>query len=448
MTSPRTIGRVLVFVLTTIIGCGDDGPSGPSGSLIPAPVDDLAVAGVTDSTVMLTWTAPHEIGKIGAIVSYDVRYGPDSVTVESWGSAAQAAGEPIPSDPDSTETFTVAGLQPETRYWFALRSTNENARISEISNSVRAQTDSTRILTPVPATVTDLAVASVGDSTVILTWAAPGEITKLGAITSYDVRYGPDSLTQENWAAATTVAGEPAPAPPESPETLEVGGLEPGTKYWFALQSMNDLAETSGISNSVAAKTDSIDDRLIAYYPLIDDSIDVTGHYGPIRLVNAPFENGGVACNGVYFLGGVPGAYDVQTPSLTSLDFQAFTIRCRFRVTEVVSPRNWVIVGSWRYRWMGCVLYNDTTLALSYNNNTIVRSDIKYQVGTWHELTLLYDGVADRGELYLDGAFVVSRSFVIEHGDQRDLTTNNGASAEAFKGTFGGLRVYDGIVRP
>jgi hypothetical protein len=304
--------------------------------------------------------------------------------------------------------------------------------------------------TPTPAPVTDLAVAGIGDSTVTLFWTAPHELgaPKRATITSYDVRYGADSLTLANWTSATEVEDVPTPAAPGSPETLTVGGFPLGTRSWFALRCTNDDSVVSGISNSIAATTDTIDDRLLVYYPLIDDSIDVTGHENPITLVNAPFENGGVTCNGIYVYGIDPGGCNVQTPWLDSLDFEAFTIRCRFRVDEIFSPRNWVVVGGFSWRWMGCLLRPDTTVALSYNNTELAPSDAKYTLGEWHEVTLVYDGVTDLGELYLDGVLAASETFAIETGDDRNVGITNGAFAEPFKGTFGGLKVYRGVVRP
>ena len=70
-----------------------------------------------------------------------------------------------------------------------------------------------------PAAITDLAASSPTEDSVTLTWTAPGDSGNTGTAASYDIRYSTAAITEANWAAATQVTGEPAPA---------VGGHQPG----------------------------------------------------------------------------------------------------------------------------------------------------------------------------------------------------------------------------
>lgn len=109
-----------------------------------------------------------------------------------------------------------------------------------------------------PADVTDLA-ASTGTSngTVDLTWTAPGDDGNTGTATTYDVRYQLASLgpldTEAEWDAASQATGEPDPQPAGSTENFTVTGLTPGTAYYFALKTADEVPNWSGLSNSDSA---------------------------------------------------------------------------------------------------------------------------------------------------------------------------------------------------
>lgn len=107
----------------------------PGDTTPPAAVTDLAVAGSTQSSVTLTWTAPGDDGNSGTAASYDIRYALSQITDATWDAATQAVGEPGPQVAGSSETFTITGLSPATSYWFALKTADEVPNISGISNS-------------------------------------------------------------------------------------------------------------------------------------------------------------------------------------------------------------------------------------------------------------------------------------------------------------------------
>jgi hypothetical protein len=88
-------------------------------------------------------------------------------------------------------------------------------------------------------------------STIKLSWIAPGDDGATGTATAYDIRYRLGAaITAAFWASATQVAGEPLPKVAGSSETFTVTGLNPGTTYYFAIKTADEVPNWSPISNS------------------------------------------------------------------------------------------------------------------------------------------------------------------------------------------------------
>ena len=107
-----------------------------------------------------------------------------------------------------------------------------------------------------PATITDLA-ASTGttNGTVDLSWTAPGADGTIGTASSYLIRYSASSInSQTTWDNATPViTGIPAPKIAGQTETMTVGGLTPGSTYYFAVRAQDEVPNLAGLSNSPSA---------------------------------------------------------------------------------------------------------------------------------------------------------------------------------------------------
>ena len=125
----------LVAALLLPAGCWDDDNSGPAPDTTPpATVANLSVASVTDSSATLLWEAPGDDGATGTASAYDIRSSTDSITVENWSTATQAADPPAPRDAGSAETFTFEGLATGTAYYFALKAVDDEDNWSALSN--------------------------------------------------------------------------------------------------------------------------------------------------------------------------------------------------------------------------------------------------------------------------------------------------------------------------
>jgi phosphodiesterase/alkaline phosphatase D-like protein len=136
----------------------------------PAQIANVSVTNVTETTAALSWTTVGDDSLTGNATSYDIRYSTAPITSANWASATQSTGEPTPTAPGSTQTFTVTGLTRQRTYYFAVRALDEGGNISALSNVPSATTpDQTR-----PAAVNNLVVgfvwigSSVGETTAML----------------------------------------------------------------------------------------------------------------------------------------------------------------------------------------------------------------------------------------------------------------------------------------
>lgn len=87
-------------------------------------------------SVTLHWTAPGDDALIGRAAAYDLRYSLAPITSASFGAATPVAGVPAPGTPGSPESFTVTGLAPGKSYYFAIKTVDEAANWSSISNVI------------------------------------------------------------------------------------------------------------------------------------------------------------------------------------------------------------------------------------------------------------------------------------------------------------------------
>jgi len=106
-----------------------------------------------------------------------------------------------------------------------------------------------------PFAVTDLAAGEATTDSITLTWTSPGDDGNFGTASEYDIRYSTSEITEANWDSATQATGEPAPQLAGSMESFIVGNLTPGTTYYFALKTADEVPNWSGLSNVVSVIT-------------------------------------------------------------------------------------------------------------------------------------------------------------------------------------------------
>ena len=134
---------LVTLLLSMVVGCGDDDgvtPPDLSDKTAPANVADLASAANSDSSVLLTWTAPGDDGADGTAVQYDIRYSTSVITNANFSFATQASDLPLPDSSGTGEALKVARLTANTTYYFALKTADEVPNWSGLSNVVIAAT--------------------------------------------------------------------------------------------------------------------------------------------------------------------------------------------------------------------------------------------------------------------------------------------------------------------
>jgi len=113
---------------------GGPPPPPPPDTNPPAAVGDLTAMATGPYDATLTFTATGDDGAVGQAALYDLRYATEPITTANWGAATPAAGEPLPQLAGMTEAISVGGLEPATRYWFALTVADEAGNVSALSN--------------------------------------------------------------------------------------------------------------------------------------------------------------------------------------------------------------------------------------------------------------------------------------------------------------------------
>jgi hypothetical protein len=93
------------------------------------------------------------------------------------------------------------------------------------------------------------ALAQAGADTVVLAWTAPGDDGNVGTASGYELRMAPFAIDDANWNSATPIAGVPSPMPNGTRQQFIVRGLTRGQTYWFAIKSVDDNSNWSGLSN-------------------------------------------------------------------------------------------------------------------------------------------------------------------------------------------------------
>jgi chitodextrinase len=225
----------------------------PPDTTPPAAVANLGVTSTTATSARLVWTAVGDDGQTGRAATYDLRYATSPIDASNWAEAVRVAGEPAPMPAGQAESFTVTGLSPGTRYYFALKVADEVPNWSGLSNVPSAVTlagDTTP-----PANVTTLATLSETAQSITLAWTAVGDDDQTGQATTYDLRYATSPIDASNWSAATRVSGEPAPKAAGQGEGFTVSGLAPSTLYYFAMTVLDEVPNSSGISNVASGTT-------------------------------------------------------------------------------------------------------------------------------------------------------------------------------------------------
>ena len=88
-----------------------------------------------------------------------------------------------------------------------------------------------------------------GPDTLQLVWTAPGDDGAVGTAATYEMRVSKAPITLGSWSVANVVGPAPGPLPSGKRQGLTVRGLSSDTTYYFAMRSVDDAGNWSGLSN-------------------------------------------------------------------------------------------------------------------------------------------------------------------------------------------------------
>ncbi len=88
-----------------------------------------------------------------------------------------------------------------------------------------------------------------GPDTLQLVWTAPGDDGSIGTATAYEMRVAKAPITLGNWSAANVVGPAPVPLASGKRQGMTVRGLSTDTTYYFAIRTVDDAGNWSGLSN-------------------------------------------------------------------------------------------------------------------------------------------------------------------------------------------------------
>ncbi len=136
-----------MLALLIAIGCGTDRVINNDDKTAPSAIVDLVADSSTSSSVSLTWTSPGDDGDVGTASEYDIRYSTSHIDSSHWAAATECTGEPSPQVSGTSQSFVVTGLNENTEYHFAIRTSDEASNWSEFSNGASSKTKLSHYIT-------------------------------------------------------------------------------------------------------------------------------------------------------------------------------------------------------------------------------------------------------------------------------------------------------------
>ncbi|VAV82284.1 hypothetical protein MNBD_DELTA01-15, partial [hydrothermal vent metagenome] len=236
--------RLCTYDLSNNTSTGVTGSGTPTDVVATANVNSFAAA-VGDTLVTLTWINPSDSDFTGTKILRKTGGYPSSCTD---GAATSVY--------DGTAlTYVDTGLTNATQYYY--RACAHDSVPNYPSGATATATPDGADVTA-PERITDLAAPTYTVTTVNLTFTAPGDDGAIGTATSYDVRYSSTlGISESTWAGSTQMTGEPTPNVAGTVENLELTGLVCGTAYSIAIKSLDEVPNTSLLSNAINITTTS-----------------------------------------------------------------------------------------------------------------------------------------------------------------------------------------------
>lgn len=149
----------------------------PADTAAPAAIKDLSVSDTGDTSAILSWTAVGDDGQTGTAASYEIRYSFSTITSKNWSKANKIDNVIKPSKSGVTEKNIVLDLKSKTKYYFAIKVSDEAPNVSDLSNVVSATTKQAGVVDNIPPAKVENFNAAVeaNENAITLNWTNPAD---------------------------------------------------------------------------------------------------------------------------------------------------------------------------------------------------------------------------------------------------------------------------------
>jgi ferredoxin len=233
-----------VTALVTIQGAFMD-------SIPPHPITNLTATSA-EASIMLNWSAPSDPESRNTVAAYEIRYSENDLTPENWIHASIYEQNIVPNSPGASEEFIIYNVSLQMDYQFAIKSIDASHNFSGISNVVTAQI--TGDITP-PDRITDLHIQNVSGNSFVIAWTCVGDNGLTGIASSYQIKLANEPITEQNWIQIQDVEQNLVPLPSGVIQSFLITNLTPVTAYYVAIKALDEVGNTSPISNVAYGQT-------------------------------------------------------------------------------------------------------------------------------------------------------------------------------------------------
>lgn len=185
---------------------------------------------------------------------------------------------------------------------------------------------------------------------------------------------------------------------------------------------------------------------LLAEFPLTADGVDITGNNDDMTLLKAPFQNGGIYSNGIYYGNDTTGSH-IQTQQIVDFNFDDLTVKVDFLIEEYPDFRKPIVMVGSSWRWLSAWMDEDK-ISLRVNNGSIKEtSDVVVSLNEWHDVSVSYNKVEEKAWLHLDGELIITLEVdELTHGENVRIVNSDGGIGYTYKGYWKNLEVHNSSV--
>jgi hypothetical protein len=188
---------------------------------------------------------------------------------------------------------------------------------------------------------------------------------------------------------------------------------------------------------------------LLAFYPMQDNLLDVTGNHGALSVTGnptppaPPTPGNGICHNGipVTFTNG----QRTLTPNIPTLNTTDFTLRVDFKLTAYPGTPTGgpVIIGGSSWRWIGIWVSQTGMAGVQYNNSNRIYSTTPLSLNTWYNGELRYS--ANTVQLFIDHVLVLTSVIgPLTTNANLNFGTNHAGNGTALNGCIQNLQLMNG----